>query len=61
MANGLSQPKMNILILKILLLARFGQSCPWVRKDADLAVKAAKAAFDTGAWADMRPTQRGKL
>ena len=30
-------------------------------KDADLAVKAAKAAFDTGAWADMRPTQRGKL
>ena len=38
--------------------AKVGRGC---EKDADLAVKAAKAAFDTGAWADMRPTQRGKL
>ena len=30
-------------------------------EDADRAVKAAKAAFDHGEWADMRPTQRGKL
>ena len=30
-------------------------------KDADRAVKAAKAAFESGVWADMRPTQRGKL
>jgi aldehyde dehydrogenase (NAD+) len=29
--------------------------------DADQAVNAAKAAFDYGEWADMRPTQRGKL
>ncbi len=38
--------------------AKVARGC---EKDADLAVKAAKAAFDTGAWADMRPTQRGKL
>ena len=30
-------------------------------EDADRAVKAAKAAFESGVWADMRPTQRGKL
>ncbi|MEM7195488.1 MAG: aldehyde dehydrogenase [Pseudomonadota bacterium] len=30
-------------------------------EDADRAVSAAKAAFDNGDWADMRPTQRGKL
>ena len=29
--------------------------------DADRAAKAAKAAFEHGEWADMRPTQRGKL
>ncbi len=29
--------------------------------DADQAVNAAKAAFNDGEWADMRPTQRGKL
>ncbi len=29
--------------------------------DTDQAVKAAKAAFNDGEWADMRPTQRGKL
>ena len=29
--------------------------------DADQAVNAAKAAFDYGEWAEMRPTQRGKL
>ena len=38
--------------------AKVARGC---EKDVDLAVKAAKAAFDTGAWADMRPTQRGKL
>ena len=38
--------------------AKVARGC---EKDADLAVKAAKAAFDSGAWADMRPTQRGKL
>jgi len=30
-------------------------------QDADLAVKAATAAFDDGDWAQMNPTQRGKL
>ncbi|GAB5469358.1 MAG: aldehyde dehydrogenase [Rhodospirillales bacterium] len=30
-------------------------------EDVDLAVQAAKAAFEGGPWADMRPTQRGKL
>ena len=30
-------------------------------EDADLAVKAAKEAFENSDWADMRPTQRGKL
>ena len=30
-------------------------------EDADRAVKAAKAAFDQGEWAEMRPTTRGKL
>jgi len=30
-------------------------------EDADRAVKAAKAAFDDGEWAEMCPTQRGKL
>lgn len=30
-------------------------------EDADKAVKAAKAAFDQGEWAEMRPTTRGKL
>ena len=30
-------------------------------EDADRAVQAAKAAFDTGEWSDMRPTARGKL
>ena len=30
-------------------------------EDADLAIKAAKSAFEIGEWADMRPTQRGKL
>ncbi len=30
-------------------------------EDADRAVQAAKAAFDTGDWAEMRPTMRGKL
>ncbi|XDZ66561.1 aldehyde dehydrogenase [Alphaproteobacteria bacterium LSUCC0684] len=30
-------------------------------EDADKAVKAAKAAFDQGEWAGMRPTTRGKL
>ena len=30
-------------------------------EDADRAVQAAKAAFDAGEWADMRPTARGKL
>ncbi|MDA1237722.1 MAG: aldehyde dehydrogenase [Proteobacteria bacterium] len=30
-------------------------------EDADKAVKAAKAAFESSDWADMRPTQRGKL
>ena len=29
--------------------------------DVDSAVAAAKQAFETGEWADMRPTQRGKL
>ena len=29
--------------------------------DAGQAVNAAKAAFNDGEWADMRPTQRGKL
>ena len=29
--------------------------------DADQAVRAAKAAFNDGEWAQMRPTQRGKL
>ncbi len=29
-------------------------------EDVDRAVKAAKAAFDSGEWADMFPTQRGK-
>ena len=29
--------------------------------DADKAVTAANAAFESGEWADMRPTQRGKL
>ena len=38
--------------------AKVARGC---EKDADQAVKAAKAAFDNGAWADMRPTQRGKL
>ena len=38
--------------------AKVARGC---EKDADQAVKAAKAAFDSGAWADMRPTQRGKL
>ena len=30
-------------------------------EDADRAINAAKAAFQSGVWADMRPTQRGKL
>ncbi len=30
-------------------------------EDADRAVRAAKAAFDKGEWAEMRPTGRGKL
>ncbi len=30
-------------------------------EDVDRAVQAAKTAFDTGEWAQMRPTQRGKL
>ena len=30
-------------------------------EDADLAVKAAKEAFENSDWAEMRPTQRGKL
>lgn len=30
-------------------------------EDADRAVKVAKATFESGEWADMRPTQRGKL
>ena len=30
-------------------------------EDANCAVKAAKAAFDEGEWAQMRPTERGKL
>ena len=30
-------------------------------EDADLAVKAAKQAFENSDWAEMRPTQRGKL
>jgi acyl-CoA reductase-like NAD-dependent aldehyde dehydrogenase len=30
-------------------------------EDADRAVQAAKIAFETGEWAEMRPTQRGKL
>lgn len=30
-------------------------------EDVNRAVRAAKAAFQTGAWAEMRPTQRGKL
>ena len=38
--------------------AKVARGC---EKDADQAVKAAKAAFDSGTWADMRPTQRGKL
>ncbi len=29
--------------------------------DVDRAVRAAKAAYDSGDWCDMRPTQRGKL
>ena len=32
--------------------AKVARGC---EKDADLAVKAAKAAFDSGTWADMRP------
>src|SRR6202042_793988 len=31
------------------------------REDIDRAVKAARAAFDTGAWSKMPPAQRGKL
>jgi len=40
---------------------------PWARiargtaADADRAVTAAKAAFESGEWATMRPTERGKL
>ena len=30
-------------------------------EDADRAVQSAKSAFDKGEWAEMRPTQRGKL
>ena len=30
-------------------------------EDANLAVTAAKAAYENGDWSDMRPTQRGKL
>jgi phenylacetaldehyde dehydrogenase len=31
------------------------------RKDVDLAVRAARRAFDDGSWASVKPSQRGKL
>ena len=39
----------------------WGQIARGTSEDADRAVKAAKVAFENGEWADMRPTQRGKL